>query len=848
MNKEKEIIEMTKNLYVNNPSSKIVEKIKNISNSKNIFEKRIETKTIPISNNISRLNKWKIKSNFFIVGPITNKKTDFDTLTNDIEDVKNFINENGSKETLYISTKDYSKVFQNFFLLVNFEFNCENISNFCNAVEAWFEINNNNFVIVELDLNKISFFTLIIECFILYFTKIENDNIFVLEKKIFREKISDIETIKRFKSYFFNLVNYKKSHKFDILLLHQLIISNYPKIKEFLNFKIILEIHQKNNKIVINEFDNNDVIYKDQFYIIFTNLKIELEGDANIIIFFNDLKVFEFPFNCFLYEQGLFRYNKEDIITNYFKYFDEDFKFDIVLLDINKMYSYQECCPFQKNIILGIEVLTNYITNSNDKQQFEKLIQIGYNRHIAKFCAQMNYNEIECQSLVNNLEAKGYKNLIQEKKPEKLNSIKYENKEKNDKESAAKDYIKKIELYKNIKSNEIKKIDLIIDEIYIPPQILKTKTKGSFKKKNIENNISKLNNIHSIRPLHWVPVMSSKNTIFKNLDSYNINYDIEKFKKHFCVLNEKVAKFQNELKPVNNIIDSKRLFLVSLALKHLNKKHITSENIYNILKNNSKNIFIQDLLNLERMFPTYEEAYMLATSEFDKLSYEEKTMLKFSKLTEVNKLVKILIFERKFFDEIFLLEELLDKFRYTFEKLINSEEIKILLKMLLDLGNMINSDFLGRTKKLSGFKLSSINLFFDYKGQNDYNLFKYLMECIDDKNMIENLIKDFKYLDFVRKEHLSKIKDKINFFIIQYSENLEIFYSLEYDKETFKNFLVFVSDKLDDIKIKYEECVIQANKIKIMFDENDKKNVIEILDNIGTLISKVINYKNSSNV
>ncbi|EQB60810.1 formin-like protein [Vairimorpha apis BRL 01] len=248
------------------------------------------------------------------------------------------------------------------------------------------------------------------------------------------------------------------------------------------------------------------------------------------------------------------------------------------------------------------------------------------------------------------------------------------------------------------------------------------------------------------------------------------------------------------------------------------------------------------------MFPTYEEAYMLATSEFDKLSYEEKTMLKFSKLTEVNKLVKILIFERKFFDEIFLLEELLDKFRYTFEKLINSEEIKILLKMLLDLGNMINSDFLGRTKKLSGFKLSSINLFFDYKGQNDYNLFKYLMECIDDKNMIENLIKDFKYLDFVRKEHLSKIKDKINFFIIQYSENLEIFYSLEYDKETFKNFLVFVSDKLDDIKIKYEECVIQANKIKIMFDENDKKNVIEILDNIGTLISKVINYKNSSNV
>lgn len=848
-----------KNLYINCPSSKILETIKKFSI--NTYEKQnMDTKPKYFKEEHLKLNLWKVTSKLLLVGQLWDSNTEYLTHRNSITDVKEYIENYHKKNTLFLTTSNSLKDFFNIHYIDSVDYDCEFITKICCGIQTWYELNENNIAVIEINYQYVTFFAILIECILIYIKKQMSNSVYFQENGILKLKLFNLNTVMRYKNYFYNLSCKKSTDKLDLLILHQVIISNYPKFEAFPKFRILLQIYKRNEKVLmVRDIDDIEIVYKDEFYIVLTNINAEVNGDIVLSLYFLhdnlEKKILEFPLNGFYYTQGLYRYKKEDIITSYNYKFQDEFKFDLVFLDSQKSVhlNYLES---ENDMIQGLKILTKMYVQEEDNKRLENFIDLGYNRIVAKFCAIMKYTDKEAVDLINVLEMKGYNNLISNSKPLQYTTIKFKNDSSKSEaikttfqEPIVRESIDREKLYKNLRIKDFKLIEPIKEEELVIPVQKKINKKVIFKKKEIQKEDYQDIDYKSLRPLHWVPIVSTEETIFKNLDFYDTKLDKEKFKKFFCVKNTGVTSTkQIDIKNCAIVIEPKRLFLVSLALKHLNKKNINPENIYDILKNNAKNIFIQDLLNLENVFPTYEETYLLATCDYDRLGPDENIMLEYSKLVEVKKIVKILLFERKFFDEIFLIEDLLEKIRFTFDKLLYSQEIKIILKIFLDIGNMINYEFSIRKKRLSGFRLSSIYLFLDYKGNEDFSLFDYFMENLEYKSILVNLQRDFKYIDIIRKEQFSKIREKINYYINQFMNNLDIYFTLENDKETFKNFLVFVSDKLENIKQKYEDCANKANQIKKLFDESDKKNIIEVLDCLAILINKMVSYKKPKSV
>jgi hypothetical protein len=845
-----------KNIYINCPSSKILETIKKFSIS-TYGKENMDTKPKYIKEEHSKLNLWKITSRLLLVGQLWDSNTEYITHRNSITDVQEYLENHYKEYTLFLTTSNMYKNISNVHFIDKIDYDCEFIIKICCGIQTWYELNEDNVAVIEINYQYVTFFAILIECILIYIKKQIRNSIYFQENEILKLKLFNLNTVIRYKNYFYNLSCKKSTDKLELLILHQVIISNYPRFEAFSKFRILLQIYKRNEKVImVREIDDIEIVYKDEFYIVLTNINAEVNGDIVLSLYFLqdnlEKKIFEFPLNGFYYTQGLYRYKKDDILTSYGYKFQEEFKFDLVFLDSQKSV-HLNYLDSEIDMIQGLKVLSKMNIQEEDKSRLESFINLGYNRIVAKFCAIMKYTDKKALDLINVLERKGYNNLISNCRPLQYATIKFKNDSSKPEtiktsfqESIVRESIDREKLYKNLRIKDFKLIEPIKEEDLLIPVQKKISKKVIFKKKELKKEDYQDIDYRSLRPLHWVPIVSTEETIFKNLDFYDTKLDKEKFKKYFCVKNTGViSTIQIDIKNNAIVIEPKRLFLVTLALKHLNKKNINPENIYEILKHNAQSIFIQDLLNLENVFPTYEENYLLATCDYDKLGPDEKIMLEYSKLVEVKKIVKILLFERKFFDEIFLIEDLLEKIKFTFDKLLNSQEIKIILKTFLDIGNMINYEYSIRKKRLAGFKLSSIYLFLDYKGNEDFSLFDYFMDSLEYKNLLVNLQRDFRYIDIIRKEQFSKIREKINYYINQFMNNLDVYLTLENDKETFKNFLVFVSDKLENIKQKYEDCANKTNQIKKLFDESDQKNIIEVLDCLAVLINKMVNYKKS---
>lgn len=840
-----------KPLYVNNPSLKILEKIEKIS----ISEVKKQFKKPQVKDNILKINIWKISPKIFLIGEVWDGETNFLDCKNFTGDVQKYLEKTRlNNNYLYYTTNENTKLSGSILRLKKILYDCNFFGEISNSIYSWLQLSDTNVAFIEVNYEKLTLFAILIECVNIYLTEKINIGLIFSNFEHFKKNITDLNTIDRYKKYFYNLYC-KKNDRLATLKLHQIIISNYPKIEGFDNFKISFSIHQNQKNITkTKDVDDIDIIYKDNFYIVLNNLNMEITDDINFTIDFinKDKKktIFEFPFNVFFYDQGVFRYNKEDVLTDIKSKFQDEFNFDLVFLETEN-YINLSLYENKYNIIQGIITINELFKRNKNDSKFEMLFKKGYEKNIATFCSLLNYSNAEASSLISLLETKGYTSLFSQGKSLKTTFIHFQ-KTKNTEEYKIlkqEDIIPikpfdKDNLYKNILNKDLPDIELIKDEEK-PSLILKNPTKKFVlkKKKILVENVNEMN-CKALRPLHWVPINDNDGTIFKDLDIYKSKLDVEKFKKYFCVNSKDTEHINNnQLNQAVTVIDQKRLFLVSLAISHLNKKNINPKNIYDMLINNPKDIFIQDLLNLEHVFPTYEETYVLANYDFSKLMPEEKIMLEYSKLLEVKKIVKILLFERKFFDEIFLIENLLEKIKFTFDKIIESKDFKIILKMILDIGNLINYDFSARKKKSAGFMLSSIYLFVDYKGHEDYSLFQFFMESMEYNSISINLQRDFKYLNIIRKEQIIKIKEKINFLIKQYKDNLQMYYTLENDKATFTNFFLFVADKLTNIKSNYEKCTEKIVLIKKLFNEDDKRSIIDMLDCIAYLISKITNYK-----
>ncbi|ELQ75375.1 putative Actin-binding FH2 protein, partial [Trachipleistophora hominis] len=267
------------------------------------------------------------------------------------------------------------------------------------------------------------------------------------------------------------------------------------------------------------------------------------------------------------------------------------------------------------------------------------------------------------------------------------------------------------------------------------------------------------------------------------------------------------------------IKDSRRLFLVSISLKTFEKKQLVLQD------QQLANLPLEDLTMINTIIPTDEEYKILCTHKKD-LNDIERRMIVFY---PYKKLIRLLIFERRFFENKDSWIIGVENIKSVYDTILQSNNIRLLLKTVLELGNTINTNYGNSRKRASAFRICSLVLTKNYKGKrSDQSLLKFVAETA--RSRLKSIKSDLETIESIRNDELGNYKEIINEYILEYRTSKEWMDSLSGElRANMKAFLFFFSQFVRNFSNEYREAVIYSSIIKRKFGEPENKNVKEII-------------------
>jgi Formin Homology 2 Domain/C2 domain of PTEN tumour-suppressor protein len=821
-------------------------------------------KTLNIENfeNIGseKLNIWKLNDKISILGQCSPNKTDRYSKKNNIDEIDRYLESKHSNHYLVYSFSKNSLTgkYRRALIYEDLEFSLKECLEIVKTAKLWLEMKESNKIFIEMRSGKedvILFLASALLCHLKYHSLAADAWKKLLSSNILGFPFPYKETALRYARYFDKMQSFNENTKFEEIILHQIIITTIPDILGTQEFNPILLISTNGKKFEIK----GEKCYKDDNFIIFSALNITITNDSKISIYLDhkglNHHIFDLNLNVFFHNQGLLRFSRSEIETtlpaeSIYKYFKEDFYIDVVLIE-NKENILKNPFSQAQNIIQDLKSISDHMYNEFSDELYARLMNLGFNRIASKFCAQMNFSKEEAESVMRSFEQKGFKNIVCSANtvhtldtPEPQNTDLPKNVEmKRPFENKAE---RQKDIYNKIQNLEISDIAFISDNIIQhQSKCVQTKSpsqRGFSKKKVIEENHENCL-MTARRPLHWVPLTEIEETIFNEMKGINPEIDYEKFEELFCESFKMEIKKVEESREKGVLKDSKRLFLVSLSVKHLEIRGIDCHTFEDIIINHPENLSVQDLLNVERALPLPFEEELLKKAKAEELSGTEKAMLYFSKPKDIYKILQILIFERNFFDEIHLQDEILSQMLDAFNRILDSNNLRIILKTVLDIGNAVNFKYSTRKRKADGYKLESLYIFNSYKGKENVSLFSFLIDTLDKSQTgIYSIFEELNIIHKLRNEDLIKIKEQINNHIKAYKDKLELFKTLELaEKDRFSKFFGYVCRILSDISKKYREVMFYSSLVKRKFGEDESKGVNSILVTLSDFLEKLKN-------
>lgn len=344
------------------------------------------------------------------------------------------------------------------------------------------------------------------------------------------------------------------------------------------------------------------------------------------------------------------------------------------------------------------------------------------------------------------------------------------------------------------------------------------------------------------KPLHWAPIKNIENTIFQKLANINPIIDYGDFENIFCESKMLKGPNTNTKTDQRSNLSSRRAFLVSLAIKSLEINGISAENIENIIKYKIHDLTYQDVINLQKIMPENEkEKNILVSIQKNKLSMNEQEMLKYLNIPKIQNIISILKFEKCFSEETELIVKSLKMIECSIMRILESKELKILLKIILEIGNAINSKYSHHPRFSPGFKLESLEAVNNYYGKKDQSILDFILRLTDKNDIdIDFLLEDLKPVHLVKNEDIGLIRAHINGFITEYSKIINLFNELnEPDQIIYKKFTLFACKRLKTLKEEYEKCFNYSLKMKTEFGEESTTPLSCILTSISNFLNKV---------
>lgn len=589
--------------------------------------------------------------------------------------------------------------------------------------------------------------------------------------------------------HFMNFSNYfddfLRNKKFKSLNLHQIVISTIPRrkndsekpfLKPFYSIRIV-------EKPIIPkvQHDENHIICK---------MDVIVRSDLTLEFFRNSTKLFSLFLNTISFDEGLYRFSEKDCILESGTVLSSDFSIDVFFFSSNER---------TKHVNFDAKAqIADRLVGTFDRKSYDNFKKIGIKHEdaLVKVLSQDSSSiELQLKTLADNISVS--------------NNIPVEQS------------ILFIRPYEPDDTIELTDLELVLDTVPMKNTVIKTPKRKMAPVRKTKTISEKKEESIVVKPFYWAVIPKSCDSIFNDLSDVRTYIDCTKFEEWFSVTTDS-HKFRIEKQKGTIIKDARRLFLVSISLKTFEKREL-SLNAISLNK-----MLLDDLIIIERIVPI-ESEYQLLKSNSSKCNEIETKMIEFYKYRN---LVKILVFERKFFEIKDKWMTSVSRIKDGFDEILNSNNIRILLKMVLELGNLINTNYGNNRKEASAFRITSLLLTKQYRGNTkNQSLLKFVADSA--KSRLRNFEKEIEDLEMLKKEDIAIYRESINEYILEYKDLKTILPELDsQSRASMKAFFKYFTDYITKFKASYKETTVYSSIIKRKFGEPEEKNVKEIIRNL----------------
>ncbi|ELQ75374.1 hypothetical protein THOM_1671, partial [Trachipleistophora hominis] len=350
---------------------------------------------------------------------------------------------------------------------------------FIRVVEFWLQLDSQNTVIIRNTYrNSLSFYMLSLVRYI-------QDVTFDKAYEMVKENMRNVEMPKKSHRLYFE--NYLNGNEFKTLCLHQIVISTLPK-KQIENSK---PFGKPFYSLRIMEKPTISTVIHDEHHVI-CKVDAAVAGDVTLVLNRNNAKLFTLFLNTNSFEEGLFRFSKDDLVLDSGTILEADFTIDIIFFKTDKK---SKVYDFNGKSLVISKFVGNYNENLLNRLKGE-----GYSKDDAMIATIVANSSTEVNKVLQKLEKK--------EKP-------------------------KISAETSLERPYTPNDDVTLEDINLIVDIMPEKENAKTKKKMLPpKNAPKtgVTNSLTVKPFYWAVIPKSCDSIFNELDEVHTQIDFVKIR------------------------------------------------------------------------------------------------------------------------------------------------------------------------------------------------------------------------------------------------------------------------------------------------------------------------------
>lgn len=366
------------------------------------------------------VNIWKVNESIAIIGETSNSRTEYFTRKNNIDHAVSYLDELYGNRYIVCTFRrsSISKSFKRSILYDKIDFSLGLALEVAQTCMFFLENKKGSTLVIEMKSGSESIVLFLVCCILShckFYWSAEAAFNALSSSNPLGYTFQNTGTVLRYARYFDQAISFGTLTRFPQMILNQAIVTTIPTVLPGGNFTPVLSIRSKHRESVFSL----EKCYKDDDFLIFSSLDVEIFEDTRISLYFEQERkqchVLDLSFNTLFYQQGLYRFGRSEIETslpqdNIYRFFKEDFYIDLVLIE-NKDAMTRASLPKPCGLLEAMRTATQRFFSDYSDARVRALVEKGYNRVLATFCAQMHFSDADSDSLYRMLADTGHKSL-----------------------------------------------------------------------------------------------------------------------------------------------------------------------------------------------------------------------------------------------------------------------------------------------------------------------------------------------------------------------------------------------------------------------------------------------------